>query len=103
MKEENSYDELILKCVEDLKIIKQNQKKLINEKNLSKIDSNKKTSSKFKKLETEILKLQIKHFEMFMKLIIEIRNLGSQKNGYKKRHFINEFQSYMEAKNRLKN
>jgi len=40
---------------------------------------------------------------MFMKLIIEIRNLGSQKNGYKKRHFINEFQSYMEAKNRLKN
>ena len=103
MKKDKYYDDLILECIDEMKIIKQKQKKLINEKRFAEIDANKKTSKKFKELEFDILNLQVKHFERFMKLIIEIRNIGSPKNRYQKRHFISEFQTYMDAKKILNN
>lgn len=103
MKEEYSYDDMIIECIEELKTNKQKQKNILNEKELAKIETNIKTSNRFKQLEKELLTLQVKHFERFVKLIVEIRNVGSKKKNYQKRHFISEFQSYMEAKNRLKN
>jgi len=102
MKKLNSYDDMIIECIEDLKTNKQKQKNILNEKELAKIEANIKTSNKFKQLERELLTLQVKHFERFIKLIVEIRNVGSKNKGYQKRHFIKEFETYLDVKNRLK-
>ena len=93
----NYYEDLILDCLADLKNIKQTQKKLINKIKLAKKESDKVTSSNYTKLNKELQELQIKHFERFAKLIIELRNIGG-KTGFQKRHLLSEFETYKENK-----
>jgi hypothetical protein len=97
----NYYEEIILNCLEDLAKIKKNEKKLINEMKLAEIDSAKLTSSNYTKLNTELLKMQIMHFERFAKLVVELRNIGSKKRGFQKRHLLSEFETYKEIKKKL--
>lgn len=101
MKSNSSYDDLIIECIDELKINKQKQKKLINEKRFAEIDANKITARKYLELERNICMLQVKHFERFIELIVQIRNIGNtKKGGYTKSSFISEFQTYIDAKKR---
>ena len=94
----NHIEETILECLSDLETIKVNQRKVINGHRRAQTEVNIKTSKVVHGYQEELNKLKIKHFERFIKLIVEIRNMGNKKNGYQKKHLISEFQNYLDAK-----
>jgi len=68
---------------------------------LADLASAKLSYSYYPKINNVLLKMQIKHFERFAKLIVEIRNIGSKKRGFQKRHLLSEFDTYKEIKKKL--
>ena len=57
------------------------------------------------KMRIEHLRHKQLHFEKFVELIVQVRNAGNKRNGYQKRHFFSEIESYKEnlvEQNKLK-
>jgi hypothetical protein len=53
-------------------------------------------------IKQEYLSHKIKHFEKFINLAVNIRNLGNRRNGYQNRHFLMEVDNYRDNLKELK-
>jgi len=95
-------EEMIIEYLSEMEQIREATTKAYAQYQKAMLDGDLLTMKKAKKMEKEHLKHKIKHFEKFIDLIVNVRNLGNRRNGYQKRHFLMEMDGYKDNLKELK-
>ena len=87
-------EDMILDALAEMQLISEASTRAYAQYQKAMLDGDLVTIRKANLMRKEHIKHRIKHFEKFIELVVNVRNLGNRRNGYQKRHFLSEIESY---------